>query len=126
MLYRPVDSDGDMRPVASQSQMLEGVYAVLAAVNSRLRLLYGEWWEDRELGFLVPQFLFDGLRMKNGPELLAGYITAYLKDTPGVVAISEVNVTVNGHTLRYSCCIITEYGQTEEVVSQDVLLRALP
>ena len=125
MQYRPMDSGGDMLPVLAKNQMLSGVEAVVAAVNSRLRLLYGEWWENTELGFLLPRFLFDGLRMNSGPEMLASYITAYISDTPGVVTVRNVQASVVRRTLIYSCEIVTEYGQTEEVVSQDVLLRAL-
>lgn len=38
MRYRPVDNNGDMMPVGRTEDMLSGVDAVAAAINSRLHL----------------------------------------------------------------------------------------
>lgn len=125
MLYRPVDSSGDMMPVTSKSQMLNGVDAVLAAVGSRLRLLRGEWWERPDLGFRVPEFLFNGTRLPAGPEMLAGYISAYIGETENVSAVVDVSAELRNRTLTYRCRIETPFGAKEGSVNQDVLLRAL-
>lgn len=125
MLYRPTDSAGDMRPVPRREQMLDGTDAVLAAVYSRLRLLQGEWWEDSSLGFSIPAFLWEGVRTPTGPTMLTNYITAYIAQTPGVRSVINVDGTFASHHLHYQCTIVTDYGEAEGSVSQDVLLPAL-
>lgn len=126
MRYRPLDNTGDMMPVTSQAQMLTGVDAVMAAVGSRLRLLRGEWWEEPSLGFRVPEFLYTGTRLPAGPDMLAGYITAYIADTENVSAVVDVSAEMTNRVLRYHCRIETPFGAREGSVDQDVLLRALP
>lgn len=112
-------------PVTRQSQMLTGVDAVMAAVNSRLRLLLSEWWENQELGFRVPDFLFTGTRLPAGPEMLAGYISAYIGETENVTAVTDVSARLENRVLTYYCRIETPFGEMEGSVSQDVLLRAV-
>lgn len=125
MQYRTVDENGDMMPIRKSSDMLTGVRAVAAAVNSRLRLLLGEWWEDPELGFAVPDLLFNGLRREQGRELLAGYITAYIEQTEGVNTVSDVRTEIEGRAMHYTCTLITDFGETTEEVAADVLLRTV-
>lgn len=126
MRYRPVADNGDMRPVARDAEILTGVEAVMGAVNSRLRLLRGEWWEDDTLGFRVPEFLFDGARLPSGPDMLASYITEYIGETENVTAVLDVVVEMIMRKLRYSCTVQTPFGAQEEEVVGDVLLRAIP
>lgn len=125
MVYRTVDEDGDMMPIRANSDMLSGSEAVAAAVNSRLRLLTGEWWEDEDLGFAVPDILFNGLRREQGQDLLAGYITAYIEETEGVRAVTSVHTEVSGRAMHYTCTLVTDFGEIEEEVGADVLLRTV-
>lgn len=125
MLCRPLDADDDMRPVGNQKQMLSGMEAVLKAVKSRLHLLLGEWWEDESLGFVVPRLIYEGIRTEEGRTMLVNYITAYVAQTPGVVAVQDVSGTVEGRALAYTCTIITEYGEIEGSVSSDALYVAV-
>lgn len=121
MRYRAVDEEGDMLP----ANIVHGPSAALAAVHSRLRLLSGEWWEDRSLGFALPRFLFDGTRVPSGVQMLVNYITAYIQQTPGVRAVTNVDAQHVGRKLVYSCTIISEDGTIEGSVTGDVLLRAI-
>lgn len=125
VVYRTLDDNGDMIPIATQAQMLTGVEAVMAAVVSRLRLLAGEWWEDESLGFQVPEFLFQGVRQANGRDMLASYITAYILETEGVESVQDVSTEMDGTKMIYHCTVVTEYGTSEGRVDQDVLLRAI-
>lgn len=125
MLCRPLDADDDMRPVGNQKQMLSGKEAVLKAVKSRLHLLLGEWWEDESLGFVVPRLIYEGIRTEEGRTMLVNYITAYIAQTPGVVAVRDVSGAVEGRALAYTCTIITEYGEIEGSVSSDALYVAV-
>ena len=125
MIYRPLDSDGDMLPVASAADLLTGPAAVLAAVNTRLRLLHGEWWEDEALGFEIPRFLFDGVKAPAGEQTLANYISSYIEATDGVLSVTGVTSEMRGRTLVYTCTILTTDGEIEGSVNADVLLPAV-
>lgn len=125
MLCRPLDMDDDMQPVGSQRQMLSGKEAVLEAVKSRLHLLLGEWWENENLGFVVPRLIYEGIRTGEGRTMLVNYITAYIAQTPGVVAVRDVAGAVEGRALTYTCTIVTEYGEIEGSVSSDALYVAV-
>ena len=125
MLCRPLDADDDMRPVGNQKQMLSSKEAVLEAVKSRLHLLLGEWWENENLGFVVPRLIYEGIRTGEGRTMLVNYITAYIAQTPGVVAVRDVAGAVEGRALSYTCTIVTEYGEIEGSVSSDALYVAV-
>lgn len=125
MLCRPLDADDDMQPVESQKQMLYGKEAVLEAVKSRLHLLLGEWWEDESLGFVIPRLIYDGIRTAEGRTMLVNYITAYIAETPGVIAVQDVAGTIEVRALAYTCTIVTEYGEIEGSVSSDALYVAV-
>ena len=110
--------------------MLTGTDAVVAAVNSRLRLLYGEWWEDTTLGFAVPQFLWEGLRLTEGRlDMLANYIAAYIEETEGVNAVNNAVTDIDEEDHRkviFSCSLDTGTADDAEMeVLQDVLLPAV-
>lgn len=130
MMYRPKDPDGDWLPVISKTQMLSGTEAVMAVVNSRLRLLYGEWWEDGTLGFAVPQFLWEGLRLTEGRlDMLANYIASYIEGSDGVNAVNNAVAEVDEtdhHNVIYSCTLDTgSEADVDMEVLQDVLLPAV-
>lgn len=126
MTHRPLDDDGDMMPVRAADEMLSGADAVGQAVASRLRLVYGEWWEDRTVGFRAPRILTEGVRTEDGREMLANYIGAYIKDTDGVRAIAGTRVRYGGHELSVDAAIETESGEIiERTVSADVIYGAV-
>ena len=126
MVYRAVDADGDMRPSVTKADMLIGPEAVLAAVNSRIRLLFGEWWEDRSIGFKIPHFLYENSRQTDGAQMLANYITYYISATAGVSSVADVDFEIDNRVLKYRCTIITEDGQSiEGSVNSDAILQAI-
>ncbi len=120
MITRPVDENGDMIPVIKQSEMLTDAAAVAKVVKSRIQFAYGQWWEDESQGFRVPQFLKNGVRRRD-VEMLTRYITAYVMQTEGVGAVTNVQMEITDRTASYSCCVIV--GETSENV--EVNLDAL-
>ncbi len=94
----------------------------MQAVRSRLNLFRGEWWEDPEIGFSVPSLLLESTRMSSSTSMLAGYITAYIAQTPGVVSVDASSVFTDGHSMFYSCRVLTAYDSTIREVSTDVIL----
>jgi len=124
MRFRTVGANGDMMPIQSADQMSEGADAVAGAVDSRLAMLYGEWWEDETLGFRVPEFLYNTIRDYEAP-LLERYISKYISDTEGVMGITGVITALNNREFTYDCHILTEDGSTEMEVASDGILRAV-
>ena len=121
MRFRPLDEGRDMTPCY---KMLEGKEAVGAAVESRLRFYYGDWWEDETLGFKIPKVLIEGAR-RGTEDLLAGYISSYIAETPGVIRVSEPDVITRDRDLRFECSVVTEYGEVKEGVESNGIYSAL-
>lgn len=114
MRVRPLGTDGDFVPVYSLSQMASGSDAVRQVVDLRLRLNRGEWWEDEEIGFQVPEFLTESAR-SGDVDLLSKYISMYISQTMGVRAIEDVLATISGHDMAYTCVVLTDDGTSETV-----------
>ena len=125
MLFRTVDANGDMMPIQTADQMSDGAEAVALAVDSRLAMTYGEWWEDETIGFRVPSFLIYGIREYQLP-MLERYISKYISKTPGVSGVVGIVTEFEGHQYTYNSKILTdEGGSTELGVAADGILRAL-
>lgn len=125
MLFRTVDENGDMMPIQSVDDMSDGAEAVALAVDSRLAMTYGEWWEDETLGFRVPEFLVNGIREYQLP-MLEKYISKYVGKTEGVAGVVGIVTEYEGHRFTYTAKILTDEGSSTELgVTNDGILRAL-
>ena len=110
MIIRPADEQGDVMPVLSRADMLQGAEAVAALAWDRLELLSGEWWENSAWGNGIPDMLRETrLTEADGPAL-AAYLTSYIRQTPGVQEIREVSFSPEGRQLSYACVIDTADG----------------
>ena len=110
MILRPVDNDGDILPVLSTSDLLSGPEAVALLVKYRLSLLQGEWWENPGTGFGILELLRSSRLTQDSASSLASYITDYIRDTTGVLAVEDVAFSVSGRQFNYSCSVRTEEG----------------
>ena len=110
MFIRPVDDSGDILPVLSASDLLTGVRAESELVRNRLRLLTGEWWENPAWGNGILEMLKESRLTEADQQVLANYISGFIRKTPGVLDVREVKVSVEGRQFRYSCEIVTENG----------------
>ena len=124
MKFLPTDEFGDMVPVKSKAELLTDADAVSAAINSRLGLTYGEWWEDRTIGFEVPRFLVDRITEASIP-MLVNYVAAYVLQTQGVTDIASSDYNFYDRELMIMLTVNTEFGETaESEVGMDELLSA--
>ena len=112
MLCRPVDSSGDILPVLSASDLLTGAWAEEELVRNRLKLLTGEWWENPDWGNGILEMLKESRLTEADQQVLANYVSGYIRKTPGVLDVREVKVSAEGRRFRYSCEIVTENGTT--------------
>ena len=124
MIYtlRPVDDDGDIRPVYAASELISGAEAVVVYIRQQLRLYAGEWWEDSDVGNRLIEMLRTGRPSEADAAVFASYLSSYIMETPRVVSLEDVSVDINGRELQYSCTVITEYGAAYLEISQADLM----
>jgi len=122
MKVRPLDDNGDFVPVYSLTQMVSGAEAVKQAVEMRLRFYHGEWWEDEDIGFEIPDFLVENIR-SGEIDLVSKYISQYIASTQDVQSVDDTLSVYSDHILQFACVITTTSGEEEEVeVDVDGLL----
>ena len=110
MIHRPVDASGDILPVLSSSGLLRGAEAVARLVEERLSLYAGDWWENSGWGNGILQMLRESRLTEADTRALANYITSYIRQTPGVLEVEDVEFSVEGKQFAYSCRVDTEEG----------------
>ncbi len=110
MILRPVDSSGDILPVLSSAGLLRCASAVARLVRDRLELLAGEWWENPAWGNAVVDMLQESRFTEADQQVLASYLTSYIRGTPDVQDVRDVLVSASGRTFSFSCTVETEDG----------------
>ena len=110
MLLRPVDSSGDILSVLSSSDLLRGAPATAALIQDRLDLLSGDWWENPAWGNEILTMLRESRLTEADVQALATYLTAYIRETPGVQEVKDVTFSVDGRQFSYQCTVITDDG----------------
>ena len=124
MKFLPVDQYGDMMPFKSKADLLTDTDAVKAAIDSRLGLTIGDWWEDRTLGFEVPRFLVERVTQERIP-MLVNYVAAYVLQTQGVTDLASTDYNYYDRELMIMLTVNTEFGETAEgEVGMNELLSA--
>ena len=114
MILRPVDASGDILPVLSSAALLRGAPAVARLVKDRLELLAGEWWENPAWGNAVVDMLQESRFTEADRQILASYITSYIRETPGVQDVDDVTFSVgDDRQFSYSCTVVTDNGYTQ-------------
>ena len=115
MLLRPTDPSGDILPVLSSSALLSGPEAVAQLVKYRLSLLRGEWWENLETGFQILEALSSSRLTEADAQTLSSMISEYIRETPGVREVEDVQCAFSGRQLQYACSVRTEDGTAEVI-----------
>ena len=113
MLFRPVDASGDILPVLSSSALISGPEAVALLVQDRLSLLRGEWWENPENGFFILETLQKSRITEADAASVSSMITAYIRETPGVIEVENVQFAVSGRQFSYACSVRTGEGSAQ-------------
>ena len=108
---RPVDPDGDILPVLHTGEMFSGALAAASLVESRLELYAGDWWENSAWGNEILRMLQEGRLTQADAQAMSTYLTAYVRETPGVQDVTDVRFSVEGHRFGWECSVLTEYGK---------------
>ena len=119
MKYRRLDENYDYVFGQNEQDFVSDVEAVKQALYTRLKLLYGEWWEDTEDGF---PFLQQIAAQAGTPENLQTadlLITDRIVNTEGVLNISEYNSEFDGEVRSFSVYtkVNSIYGEFDLEVS---------
>ena len=110
MICRPVDENGDILPVLSASALLRGAPAAAQLVRHRLALYAGEWWENPAWGNEIPEMLQESRLTEADGQGLAAYLASYIRETPGVQEVRDVNFSAEGCRFHFTCVAETGSG----------------
>ena len=110
MILRPVDQTGDILPILSSADRLSGAAATALLIEYRLKLYQGEWWETPSQGFWILERFRDARITAQTAPALASEIAAYIRDTPGVLSVTDLQLTQASRAFTLTCTVTTEEG----------------
>ena len=117
MVLHNRDSVGDWLPVVGSGDRLTGAEAVARLVTDRLRVFQGEWWENASVGNPALEMLKDYRITDNNLNQVINAITEFIRETDGVIAVENVQGTVEDRKIHYSCTVVTAYGEQVVAIS---------
>jgi hypothetical protein len=110
ILYLALDASND--PNFNVNDELSGTYAVAQAVLTTLKLFYGEWWEDLNLGLPVFQSILGQLGTSSGLAAMQLAIQQQILTVPYVTGVSNISVLFSGGRLTFTATVQTTFGAT--------------
>lgn len=114
MKYRILDENGDYSFGKGQQNLTYGTYAVTQAIQTRLKLLKGEWWENTELGLPLYQSILGQSGVTEKIYIIDTLIKEQIVGTQDVIGIIDFSSSFDSVTRSYSfsCTVNTRYGIT--------------
>lgn len=108
MIYRRLDENGDMTFGGGVKCYISEDEAVAQAITTRLKLLYGEWWENQDDGLPLFQQILASRHLGIAKRLIAERI----QSTEAVLKVENLDVSVDtGRKLKIKGTVTTLYGQ---------------
>lgn len=102
MKYRKLDENDDYT-IGRRDEMYEGTEAVAQAVKTRLLLLFGEWWENRQDGTpLFEKVLGQRLRVDETPDEIDLVFSERISGTQGVSEITRFESKIDAESRAYT------------------------
>lgn len=115
--YRRLDANGDMTFGCGAESFAQGVEAVRQAIETRLRLLRGEWWERPADGLPLYQQMLGRPCTQAQKELMDLLVAGRIADTRGVARVLSVRSAFENRRYVCSARVETECGEIEIEVS---------
>ena len=111
--YRKLDPNGDPLQGNGKACFVSDLDAVAQAIGTRLRLLAGEWFENRNAGTPVFQSMLGVARAGKHPDSVVLLLRQRILGTPYVTAVSNVATSYdpNARSFAFSCQVQTQFGQ---------------
>lgn len=106
--YLQLDASYD--PIFDATANLVDVYAVNQAIMTRLRLLFGEWWENLSLGLPVFQSMLGQLGSPQGLVAMQLTIQQNIQGAPYVISVTNVSLDFTNGRLSVQYTATTQFG----------------
>ena len=110
--YRRLDGAGDMVFGSGLNAFLTDLEAVAQSVQTRLKLLRGEWWERPADGLPLYQQMLGRPCTQAQKELMDLLVTERIADTRSVTRVYDAQSAFDGRAYRFTCNVQTEFGTT--------------
>lgn len=94
--------DPDYDPVFVPAAALTDLEAVRQAIQTRLELFRGEWWENIDEGTPMFQLVLGAPGSPRSIAVMEAALTARIKGTPYVTAVTSIQSTFDRKTRKYS------------------------
>jgi len=109
--YRKLDKDGDS--TFGCQTFYTGREAVAQAILTRLRLLYGEWWENTADGLPLFERILGAYGGNDVREAVDLIISERIQGTQNVTQLVSYESTFDPNTRHYSayCIVDTAFGE---------------
>lgn len=113
MQYRRLSDADDYVFGQSGQDFYTGVDAVAQAIYTRLKLLYGEWWEDLKDGLPLFENILGSPGSPQNKKAIDALITERILGTLNVKGIADFSSSFDANTRAYSftCTVNTAFGQ---------------
>jgi hypothetical protein len=117
ILYLRLDSSYD--PVFEPSAELSDLEAVRQAVQTRILLFEGEWWENLNEGTPMFQLILGYRQFKGNQQVAALAITKRIMGTPYVSSVSNILVGFDPvkRRMTFTATVITTFGTFQITMS---------
>lgn len=126
MIYRRLSTDGDYVLGAGNSTFLSGTEATAQAIVTRIKLLWGEWWENINMGTPLWQSILgtpgSDSNLKSIDNILRSRILSLkLGNTNLIKSIDEYSHEYNHATRSYlfKATVTTIYNNTPITIEQE-------
>lgn len=113
MRHRRLDKNWDYTFGHGLQNYLTDREAVAQAIKTRLKLLYKEWWEDKNDGLPLWE---DVMGQFGTPETLKAVDLIFqdrIEGTTDVICITEWKSSLKNRIYTFSCSVSTVYGEIQ-------------
>lgn len=110
IVYLRLDADYD--PIFDPSAELSDLEAVAQAIQTRLWLFQGEWWENLNEGAPMFQQIVGQRASGAGQQIMSLALAQRIATTPYVSAVNDVQISYSPITRKFSfsCTAQTSFG----------------
>jgi len=106
--YLFLDADNDL--VFDPNAALADQAAVRQAILTRLKLFYGEWWEDTTKGLPVFQSMLGKLASKSAQAAIQSAIQTCILGVPYVTSLSSLSTSFSSGKFTFTATANTSFG----------------
>src|ERR1039458_9875988 len=107
--YLQLDSSYD--PIFNPTQSLANAAAVQQAILTRLKLFYGEWWEDLSLGLPVFQSMLGQLGTTRGQAAMRLAIQQNIEGGPYIISVAGIVTSFTNGQFAFTATVNTAFGR---------------